>query len=75
MLLFGKNSKWAQRRKEQDEKYNRFREEIQEFPLEKNDYLAMVLGAFWALWPVLAIVAAVIFGVVLIFFKWRKTVT
>lgn len=45
MLLFGKNSKWAQRRKEQDEKYNRFREEIQEFPLEKNDYLAMVLGA------------------------------
>ena len=66
MLLFGKNSKWAQRRKEQ---YNRFREEIQEFPLEKNDYLAMVLGAFWALWPVLAIVAAVIFGVVLIFFK------
>ena len=54
MLLFGKNSKWAQRRKEQDEKYNRFREEIQEFPLEKNDYLAMVLGAFWALWPVLA---------------------
>lgn len=69
MLLFGKNSKWAQRRKEQDEKYNRFREEIQEFPLDKNDYLAMVLGAFWALWPVLAIVAAVIFGVVLIFFK------
>ena len=69
MLLFGKNSKWAQRRKEQDEKYNRFREEIQEFPLEKNDYLAMVLGAFWALWPVLALVAAVIFGVVLIFFK------
>ena len=69
MLLFGKNSKWAQRRKEQYEKYNRFREEIQEFPLEKNDYLAMVLGAFWALWPVLAIVAAVIFGVVLIFFK------
>lgn len=69
MLLFGKNSKWAQRRKEQDEKYNRFREEIQEFPLEKNDYLAMVLGAFWALWPVLAIVAAVIFGVVLIFFR------
>ena len=69
MLLFGKNSKWAQRRKEQDEKYNRFREEIQEFPLEKNDYLAMVLGAFWALWPVLAIVAAIIFGVVLIFFK------
>ena len=69
MLLFGKNSKWAQRRKEQDEKYNRFREEIQEFPLEKNDYLAMVLGAFWALWPVLAFVAAVIFGVVLIFFK------
>ncbi len=69
MLLFGKNSKWAKRRKEQDEKYNRFREEIQEFPLEKNDYLAMVLGAFWALWPVLAIVAAVIFGVVLIFFK------
>lgn len=69
MLFSGKNSKWTRRRKEQDEKFRRFQEEIQEFPLEKNDYLAMVLGAFLALWPVLAIVAAIIFGTVLLFFR------
>ena len=44
-------------------------EEIQEVPLERNDYLAMVLGAFWALWPVLAIVAGVVLCVVLFFFR------
>jgi hypothetical protein len=69
MLFSGKNSKWTRRRKEQDEKFQRFQEEIQEFPLEKNDYLAMVLGAFLALWPALAIVAAIIFGTVLLFFR------
>ena len=67
--LFGKNSKRAKRRREQEEKLRRFKEEIQEVPLERNDYLAMVLGAFWALWPVLAIVAGVVLCVVLFFFR------
>ena len=59
----------AKRRREQEEKLRRFKEEIQEVPLERNDYLAMVLGAFWALWPVLAIVAGVVLCVVLFFFR------
>ena len=63
------NSKRAKRRREQEEKLRRFKEEIQEVPLERNDYLAMVLGAFWALWPVLAIVAGVVLCVVLFFFR------
>lgn len=46
MFGFGKNSKRAKRRREQEEKLRRFKEEIQEVPLERNDYLAMVLGAF-----------------------------
>ena len=69
MLFFGKNSKRARMLEDADEKFNRFKEEIQDVPLEKNDYLAMVLGAFWALWPVLAIVAGVIFVVALFFFR------
>lgn len=69
MFRFGKNSKRAKRRREQEEKLRRFKEEIQEVPLERNDYLAMVLCAFWALWPVLAIVAGVVLCVVLFFFR------
>lgn len=69
MFGFGKNSKRAKRRREQEEKLRRFKEEIQEVPLERNDYLAMVLGVFWALWPVLAIVAGVVLCVVLFFFR------
>ena len=69
MFRFGKNSKRAKRRREQEEKLRRFKEEIQEVPLERNDYLAMVLGAFWAIWPVLAIVAGVVLCVVLLFFR------
>ena len=69
MFGFGKNSKRAKRRREQEEKLRRFKEEIQELPLERNDYLAMVLGAFWALWSVLAIVAGVVLCVVLFFFR------
>ena len=69
MFGFGKNSKRAKRRREQEEKLRRFKEEIQEVPLERNDYLAMVLDAFWALWPVLAIVAGVVLCVVLFFFR------
>lgn len=69
MLFFGKNSKRARMLKKADEKFDRFKEEIKEVPLEKNDYLAMVLGAFWALWPVLAIVVGVVFLVALFFFR------
>ena len=69
MFGFGKNSKRAKRRREQEEKLRRFKEEIQEVPLERNDYLAMVLGAFWPLWPVLASVAGVVLCVVLFFFR------
>ena len=69
MFGFGKNSKRAKRRREQEEKLRRFKEEIQEVPLERNDYLAMVLGAFWELWSVLAIVAGVVLCVVLFFFR------
>ena len=69
MFGFGKNSKRAKRRREQEEMLRRFKVEIQEVPLERNDYLAMVLGAFWALWPVLAIVAGVVLCVVLFFFR------
>ena len=38
MFGFGKNSKRAKRRREQEEKLRRFKEEIQEVPLERNDY-------------------------------------
>ena len=58
MFGFGKNSKRAKRRREQEEKLRRFKEEIQEVPLERNDYLAMV-----------AIVAGVVLCVVLVFFR------
>lgn len=69
MLLFGKNSKRAKMIEDADAKFNKFKEEIKDVPLEKNDYLAMVLGAFWALWPVLAIVVGVVFLVALFFFR------
>ena len=45
------------------------KEEIKDVPLEKNDYLAMVLGAFWALWPVLAVVVGIIAFVLFFFFR------
>ena len=69
MFRFGKNSKRAKRRREQEEQLRRVKEEVQQGPLERRDYLAMVLGAFWALWPVLAIVAGVVLCVVLFFFR------
>ena len=40
---------------------------VQNIVFEKGDYLAMVLGAFWALWPALAITLAVIVGISLFF--------
>lgn len=54
--------------KEQEQKYEDYKERMKDEPdLEKNDYIAMVLGAFWALWPVLLIVVVVIVGVSLLF--------
>ena len=54
---------------EQDKKFLEFQRQIREEEVifEKGDYLAMVLGAFWALWPALAITLAVIVGVSLFF--------
>ncbi|RJU67409.1 hypothetical protein DW709_07485 [Coprococcus sp. AM27-12LB] len=69
MLLFGKNSKRARMIEDADVKFNKFKEEIKDVPLEKNDYLAMVLGAFWALWPVLAVVVGIIAFVLFFFFR------
>lgn len=59
-MLFGKKSKRARMLEEQDRKFEQFKKEIQSEQLEKNDYLAMVLGAIWALWPVLAVVIGII---------------
>lgn len=69
MDFFGKNSKRARRLKEQDEKFRQFQEQMEkeDITFEKGDYLAMVLGAFWALWPALAVVLAIIIGVGLLF--------
>ena len=54
---------------EQDRKFLEFQKQIkeEEIVFEKGDYLAMVLGAFWALWPALAITLVVIVGVSLFF--------
>lgn len=69
MSLFGKNSKRGKKLQEQDAKFEEFQELMKEEDMvfEKGDYLAMVLGAFWALWPALAITLAVIIGVGLLF--------
>lgn len=54
---------------EQDRKFLEFQKQIkeEEIVFEKGDYLAMVLGAFWALWPAIAITLVVIVGVSLFF--------
>lgn len=54
---------------EQDKKFLEFKKQMsdQNIVFEKGDYLAMVLGAFWALWPALAITLAVIMGISLFF--------
>lgn len=69
MLIFGKNSKRARILREQDEKFRRFQSEIKEEPLEKNDLPAMIIGAFWALWPALAAAAGIILAAALFFFR------
>lgn len=69
MSFFGGYSKRGRQLEEQDRKFLEFQKKIREEDMvfEKGDYLAMVLGAFWALWPALAITLAVIVGVSLFF--------
>ena len=69
MSFFGGYSKREKQLEEQDKKFLKFQRQIREEEVifEKGDYLAMVLGAFWALWPALAITLAVIVGVSLFF--------
>ena len=65
MSFFGGYSKRGRQLEEQDRKFLEFQKQIkeEEIVFEKGDYLAMVLGAFWALWPALAITLVVIVGV------------
>ena len=69
MSFFGGYSKRGRQLEEQDRKFLEFQRQIreEEMVFEKGDYLAMVLGAFWALWPALAITLVVIVGVSLFF--------
>lgn len=69
MSFFGEFGKRGQELKEQDRKFQEFRKQLskEEVSFEKGDYLAMVLGAFWALWPALAITIAIIIGISLFF--------
>ena len=69
MSFFGGYSKRGRQLEEQDRKFLEFQRQIreEEMVFEKGDYLAMVLGAFWAFWPALAITLAVIVGVSLFF--------
>lgn len=69
MSFFGGYSKRGRQLEEQDRKFLEFQRQIreEEMVFEKGDYLAMVLGAFWALWPALAITLVVIAGVSLFF--------
>ncbi len=69
MSFFGGYSKRGKQLEEQDKKFLEFQRQIkeEEVVFEKGDYLAMVLGAFWALWPALAVTLALIVGVSLFF--------
>ena len=69
MSFFGGYSKRGRQLEEHDRKFLEFQKQIkeEEIVFEKGDYLAMVLGAFWALWPALAITLVVIVGVSLFF--------
>ena len=53
----------------EEDSWKEFKKQMsdQNIVFEKGDYLAMVLGAFWALWPALAITLAVIVGISLFF--------
>ena len=52
MSFFGGYSKRGRQLEEQDKKFLEFKKQMsdQNIVFEKGDYLAMVLGAFWALW-------------------------
>ena len=67
MSFFGGYSKRGRQLEEQDKKFLEFKKQMsdQNIVFEKGDYL--VLGAFWALWPALAITLAVIVGISLFF--------
>ena len=69
MSFFGGYSKRGRQLEEQDKKFLEFKKQMsdQNIVFEKGDHLAMVLGAFWALWPALAITLAVIVGISLFF--------
>ena len=69
MSFFGGYSKRGRQLEEQDKKFLEFKKQMsdQNIVFEKGDYLAMVLGAFSALWPALAITLAVIVGISLFF--------
>lgn len=69
MSFFGGYSKRGRQLEEQDKKFLEFKKQMsdQNIVFEKGDYLAMVLGAFLALWPALAITLAVIVGISLFF--------
>lgn len=54
---------------EQEARFQEFKEQLKEEPLEKGDYFAMVAGAFMALWPALLAVIALIIGVSLFFLR------
>ena len=71
MSFFGGYSKRGRQLEEQDKKFLEFKKQMsdQNIVFEKGDYLAMVLGAFWALWPALAITLAVIVGSACSFYK------
>ena len=57
MSFFGGYSKRGRQLEEQDKKFLEFKKQMsdQNIVFEKGDYLAMVLGAFWALWPALGL--------------------
>lgn len=53
---------------EQEDRFREFKKQLEEEPLTTHDYIAMVLGAFMALWPALLVVIALIVGSSLMFF-------
>ena len=69
MSFFGGYSKRGRQLEEQDKKFLEFKKQMsdQNIVFEKGDYLSIVLGAFCALWPALAITLAVIVGISLFF--------
>ena len=69
MSFFGGYSKRGRQLEEQDKKFLEFKKQMsdQNIVFDKAEYLAIVLAAFRALWPALAITLAVIVGISLFF--------